>query len=197
MYKRQDYNCRIKDAALQTIVHRSGLDVDGQSVQPVMHFINGEYKGMLNMREPNNKHYAYANWGIDSDEMDQFEMSPDSGYVQMEGTREAFLEWYDLSKNASDETCYEAIRNLVDIDEYINYMAVEFYLGGLDWPQNNIKGFRPRIENGRFRFVLFDLDGAFATTNPFYTFEGKQTYTFDYIYAVSYTHLTLPTMAVV
>lgn len=177
-----DTDCRIKDAALQEIVHRSGLDVEGQASQPVMHFINGEYKGMLNMREPNNKHFAYANWGIDSDEMDQFEMSPDSGYVQMEGDREAFLEWYELSENAADEAIYEEIRNLVDIDEYINYMAVEFYLGGNDWPQNNIKGFRPRIENGRFRFVLFDLDGTLATISPFYTFEEKQTYEFDYIY---------------
>ena len=184
-----DTQCRIKDAALQAIVHSSGLDVEGQSTQPVMHFINGEYKGMLNMREPNNKHYAYANWGIDTDEMDQFEMSPDSGYVQMEGTREAFLEWYELSKDAADESTYEDIRNLVDIDEYINYMAVEFYLGGLDWPQNNIKGFRPRIENGRFRFVLFDLDGALNTTSPFYTFEGKQNYRFDYIYDLG-GHLT-------
>lgn len=177
-----DTGSRIKDAALQEIVHRSGLDVDGQSTQPVVHFINGEYKGMLNMREPNNKHFAYANYGIDTEEMDQFEMSPDSGYVQMEGTRDAFLEWYDLSADAADEDTYEAIRNLVDIDEYINYMAVEFYLGGTDWPQNNIKGFRPRIENGRFRFVMFDLDGTFATTNTFNTFEGKQNYTFDYIY---------------
>jgi hypothetical protein len=144
-----DYNCRIKDAALQEIVHCSGLDVEGQSTQPVVHFINGEYIGLLNMREPNNKHYAYANYGIDTDEMDQFEMSPDSGYVQMEGTRDAFLEWYALSANAADAATYEAIRNLVDIDEYINYMAVEFYLGGVDWPQNNIKAFRPRTENGK------------------------------------------------
>ena len=177
-----DTGCRIKDAALQEIVHRSGLDVDGQATQPVVHFINGEYKGMLNMREPNNKHFAYANWGIDTDEMDQFEMSPDSGYVQMEGDREAFLDWYALSSDAADDATYEQIRNLVDIDEYINYMAVEFYLGGTDWPQNNIKGFRPRTDNGRFRFVMFDLDGTLATTSPFYTFEGKQTYTFDYIY---------------
>ena len=177
-----DTDCRIKDLALQEIVHRSGLDVDGQASVPVHHFINGEYKGMLNMREPNNKHFAYANWGIDSDEMDQFEMSPDSGYVQMEGTREAFLEWYALSENASDEYIYEEIRNLVDIDEYINYMAVEFYLGGTDWPKNNIKGYRPRIENGRFRFVLFDLDHAFDTYSSFSKFERKQIWTFDYIY---------------
>ena len=184
-----DTGCRIKDAALQEIVHRSGLDVDGQSTQPVVHFINGEYRGMLNMREPNNKHFAYANWGIDTDEMDQFEMSPDSGYVQMEGTREAFLEWYALSANAANTNTYEKIRQLVDIDEYINYMAIEFYLGGTDWPQNNIKGFRPRTENGRFRFVMFDLDGTLATTTPFSTFEQKQTYTFDYIYDMN-GHLT-------
>ena len=177
-----DTDCRIKDAALQEIVHRSGLDVDGQSTQPVVHIINGEYISMLNMREPNNKHFAYANYGIDTDEMDQFEMSPDSGYVQMEGDREAFLKWYDLSANAADEATYEEIRHLVDIDEYINYMAVEFYLGGNDWPQNNIKGFRPRTEDGRFRFVMFDLDGTLATTSPFHTFENKQIYTFDYIY---------------
>ncbi len=185
-----DTDCRIKDPALQEIVHRSGLDVDGQSTQPVVHFINGRYVSMLNMREPNNKHFAYANWGIDTDEMDQFEMSPDSGYVQMEGDREAFLEWYALSANAADEATYEEIRSLVDIDEYINYMAVEFYLGGNDWPQNNIKGFRPRTEDGRFRFVMFDLDGTLATTSPFYTFEGKQTYTFDPIFDLGGGRLT-------
>ena len=177
-----DTSCRIKDAAMQTIIRTSGLDVEGQAVQPVMHFINGEYKGMLNMREPNNKHYAYANWGIDTDELDQFEMSPDSGYVQMEGTRDAFLKWYELSKNAADEATYEEIRRLVDIDEYINYMAVEMYIGSVDWPQNNIKGFRPRTEDGRFRFVLFDLDSSLGTTNPFSGFESRQTWTFDYLY---------------
>lgn len=177
-----DTGCRIKDAALQTIVHTSGLDVDGQECQPVVHFINGEYIGVLNIREPNNKHFVEANYALDEDEIDQFEMSPDSGYVQKCGTDESFLRWYDLSANAADAATYEEICSIVDIDEYINYMAVEFYLGGTDWPQNNIKGFKPRAEGGKFRFVLFDLDGTFATTNSFNDFFGKEFKTFDYIY---------------
>lgn len=177
-----DSGSRIKDAALQTIVHTSGLDVDGQECQPVVHYINGEYKGLLNIREPNNKHYAEANYGIDDEMIDQFEMSPDSGYVQKSGTNDSFMRWYDLSANAANASTYEEICRMVDIDEYINYLAVEFYLGGLDWPQNNIKGFRERTEEGKFRFVLFDLDGAFATTDVFSAFEGKRQYTFDYIY---------------
>lgn len=184
-----DTSCRIKDAALQEIVHSSGLDVDGQECQPVVHFINGEYKGMLNIREPNNKHFVEANYGLDDTEIDQFEMSPDSGYCQKCGTDESFMKWYEWSADAADATTYENICHIVDIDEYINYMAVEMYLGGTDWPQNNVKGFKPRYDGGKFRFVLFDLDGTFATTDPFNTFEGKQFYTFDYIYDTG-THLT-------
>src|SRR5574344_174010 len=179
-----DNGCRIKDPALQEIVRRSGLYLDCQSWQPVHVFIDGTYYNVLNMREPNNKHYAYSNYGIDTDEMDQFEMSPDSGYVQMEGTEDAYLKWYDLSATASTDNSYKQICQLVDMDEYINYMATEFYLGGTDWPQNNVKGFRD-VNDGKFHFSVFDLDGTLATTSPFTTFQGKQNYTFDYLYGVT------------
>ena len=173
-----DNNCRFRDPALQTIVLRSGLDVDAQSYQPVHHYINGVYKGVINMRETNNKHFALANWNIDPDEMDQFEMSPDSGYVQKAGDRVAWDQLIELSYNADNENTYQQIRQLLDIDEYINYMAVELYLGNWDWPQNNVKGYRDR-NNGKFRFVLFDLDGSFSTDTPFTTFTDKQHYDFD------------------
>lgn len=180
-----DSYARFIDPALQEVIRRSGIYVETQSWQPVHHFINGEYKGVLNMREPNNKHYAYANYGIDTDEMDQFEICPDSGYVQMEGTEDKFLEWYELSKNASNAATYENIKNIVDIDEYINYMAVEMYLGGTDWPQNNVKGFRD-VKDGKFRFVIFDLDFAFNTSTPLSTFFSKQNYTFDTLHGYNY-----------
>ena len=77
---------------------------------------------------------------------------------------------------------YEEIRQMVDIDEFINYMAAEFYLGATDWPQNNVKAFKSTLEGGKFRFVLFDLDGTLSTTDPFNLFASKQNYTFDYLY---------------
>ena len=177
-----DTQARFKDPALQYIVLSSGIDVDGQSYQPVHEFINGQYIGVLNVREPNNKHYVYANYGWDDDEIDQFEMSPDSGYVQKCGTDEAFVELVDvLSPDAANAQTYDEICRLLDIDAYANYMAAQFYLGGTDWPQNNVKGFRHR-DGGRFRFVLFDLDFAFNTSNPFGDFFWKENYTFDQLY---------------
>ncbi len=177
-----DNAARFIDPALQEIIQRSGIDIDGQCYQPTVHYINGKYIGVINMREPNNKHFGLANFGLDTDLMDQFEMSPDSGYVQKAGDKEVFSRWYELSGNAADDETYAQIRRLVDIDEFINYMAVELYLGGTDFPQNNVKGYRPRTEDGRYRFVCFDLDLAFNTDDPFGNFFGKQVYTFNSLY---------------
>ncbi len=178
-----DTSCRIKDPALQEIVFRSGIDIDCQAYQPVMHYINGRYAGVINVREPNNKHFVYANYGLDDEEIDQFEMSPDSGYVQKCGTYESMQRWYNLAADCGgNDEAYEAIKQLVDIDEYCNYMAVELYLCNWDWPQNNVKGFKPIMEGGKFRFVLFDLDGSMKGDSPFTVFENKQTYQFDNLY---------------
>lgn len=178
-----NYNDRLKDGALQSIILSSGMDVDGQSFRPAHEFINGNYIGMLNIREPNNKHYVYANYGWDDDEIDQFEISPDSFYVQRCGTDEAFKQLLALSADAANGETYEEIKKLLDIDEYAAYMALGFYLGGSDWTRNNVKAFRYQ-DGGRFRFVVFDLDGSFANgNNEFDWFFGMEyNYAFDVLY---------------
>ncbi len=126
---------------------------------------------MLNLRENNNKHYGESGYGIDTDEMDQFELDPTIGYVQKSGTRDAFDQWLSLSKqlaaNPTDNSIWEEICQLVDIDEYCNYMAAELYIGSTDWMTNcnNIKGFRSRKDGGKFHLVMFDADAAFNNRN--------------------------------
>ena len=174
-----DTQCRIKDVAIQEVVRTSGLNVETQGYRPVHVFFNGQFYSTLNLREPNNRNYAYTHYGIDTDEQDQWKMSPDSGYVQQVGTRQAWDNLVSLSASADNPSTYEAIRQVLDIENYCNYMAVMLYIGGTDWPQNNIKGFKA-WQDGKFRFVIFDTDGAFAaTTSVFTTFAGKQHYTFD------------------
>lgn len=180
-----DTGCRIKDVALQQIIGRSGLMVEYQEYQPVQHYINGKYAGVINVREPNNQHYAYSNYGLDDEVIDQFEMSPDSGYVQKCGTKDVFSKIVSLSKQCDiSDAAYESLCGMLDIDSYCNYMAVQLFLGGTDWPQNNVKGFRERKDGAKFRFVLFDLDFAFNTSKPFDTFASKQRYTFDRLYGI-------------
>ncbi|MBQ7470852.1 MAG: Ig-like domain-containing protein [Prevotella sp.] len=172
-----DNSSRIIDPAVQTIIQTSEIDIDGQSYQPTHLFLNGEYMGVMNMREPNNKHFVFANYGWDDDEIDQFEQSPDSGYVQMCGTREAFDELVNLTADAANPETYEEIRQLLDVDEYINYMACGFYLRRNDWIRNNVKGYRHQ-DGGRFRFVNYDLDGAPGG----FTFDSFMSWEYQYRY---------------
>lgn len=159
---------RIRDAATHKIILTSGFYVDCQEVQPVHVFINGKFYFTFNLREPNNKNHGYANYGIDTDWMDQFELS--GGYVQKTGDNTVFREWVSLAKqlanSPTDHSIYEQICEIVDIDEYCNYMAAECYVGCGDWltNNNNVKGYRSK-DNGKFHLVFMDLDSGFGSTS--------------------------------
>ena len=164
-----DTYARIIDPALQQIVMKSGINVDCQDYQPAHVFFNGQYLGMLNIRESNNKHYGYSNFGIDTDDMDQFDLS-NAQYNQKAGDEEAWLELQNRAMTLASsptEANYERVKELLDIDEYINYMALECWIGSSDWitNTNNIKGYRSKSDQGRFRFVFFDADAAFSNNN--------------------------------
>lgn len=166
-----DHNCRIIDAGIQECILRSGFNVDGLSVQPVHVFFNGVFQYTYNMRETSNKNFSYSNYGIDKDEIDEFEINGSKGYEQKSGDNKAMLRWIELSKNLGDrllaDTTYKQICQLVDIDEYCNYMAAECYIGSSDWLTNcnNVKGFRSRADGGKFHLVMIDLDAGFQMTN--------------------------------
>ena len=146
---------RFMDPALATIIQRSGIDVDVQSFVQVAEYINGRFKGILNLREPNNDKFVYANFGYDDEEIDMFENSTFTN-----GTDEVYNRLVQLSENINQAGVYDEVKKLLDIDEFTNYMAAELYVGNDDWPENNVKGYRSQAD-GRFRFVCFDVDYAF------------------------------------
>ena len=154
------HNARFIDPALETIVQRSGIDVDVQSYVPIIEYVNGELRGVFNMREPNNDKFAYANFGYDDEELDALENSKVKN-----GSDEVMQRIYELGKRINEAGVYEELTTLLDIDEFTNYMAVTLFLHNDDWPDNNIKCYRSQ-NDGRFRFVSFDLDYAFKACWP-------------------------------
>jgi spore coat protein CotH len=51
---------------------------------------------------------------------------------------------------------YNYVSNEIDVDNFIDYMIFESFIGNRDWPKNNVRFFA--VDDGPFRFVLFDLD---------------------------------------
>ena len=169
---------RFWDAGIHECIIKSGFNLDCQSWQPAHIFINGEYKFMFNVREPNNKNHAYANYGIDDEELDQFEINSVEGYVQKTGDDKAFRQWMslatELAYDPENEELYKQICDLVDIDEYCNYMAMECYSGAGDWitNSNNIKGYRSKAD-GKFHLIVMDQDSGFGTTGMLFNLANR------------------------
>ncbi len=151
---------RFMDLALESIITRSGIDLDNQSYIQVAEYINGEFKGIVNMRETNNDKYVYSNYGYDDDEIDYFE-----NFNFKNGDEEVWNRIVALGNRINDAGAYDELKTLLDLDVFCNYMAVELFLGNNDWPDNNIKAYRSR-EDGRYRFISFDLDYAFNREDP-------------------------------
>lgn len=162
-------NTMISDAMQQSLVE-GVLDIDYQAYHPTLHYINGEFYGIINLRERNNSQFVYSNYGYDSDSIDLIEkIAPSEGNYEIHnGTINALNQLVTKSANASNPTIYKQIEQLIDIDAFITYLVIEMYSGNWDWPVNNTKVFRHR-NNGKFRWILYDLEGGFQNIyyNPF------------------------------
>ena len=81
-----------------------------------------------------------------------------------------------MSYEAYSDEVYERMRELLDIDEFVRYMATICYTGSYDWlyTNNNVKGYRS-LEDGKFHFVLFDQDLTWERTNNVETINGVNT----------------------
>ena len=53
---------------------------------------------------------------------------------------------------------FEEIIKLVDANELMNYFIIQAYIGNTDFPHNNLVMWKPRTENGKWRYILKDTD---------------------------------------
>ncbi|MBP5569971.1 MAG: CotH kinase family protein [Prevotella sp.] len=129
----------------------SHADLDWQAWRPVIIFINGEYKGIENIRERSNEDNIYTNYdGLE--DVDLVENWNDLKEGDMEHLN-AFKAFF----NEHDHTMAE-YEKWVDCQEFINLMAMNIYYNNIDFPGNNIVLWRPRTDDGRWRFIAKDVD---------------------------------------
>ena len=154
----------------------SGSKVGVQRSSPVIHFINGEYWGVMHFRDRLD-HYHIANiydqdidniilldspWGILLDDQ-----KLDAG-VQGDIDYYNYLYTYALENNLSLDKHYEHVKTLLCIDSYIDYHIMFIYLSNIDWHgDKHFKFWRVRdyvdeeYGDSRWRIIVWDFDQAF------------------------------------
>lgn len=147
----------LRDAMAQRSV-ASHADIDWQAWRPAIIYINGIYKGILNIRERGNDANIYTNY----DGLEEVDVVENWTNVK-EGDPEHIKEFRNFF-NEHGHTLAE-YDEVMDVNEFINYWAMNCYYGNIDFPGNNLMLWRPTAEGGRWRFIAKDIDYIMALYN--------------------------------
>ena len=140
----------MRDALIQRVMG-TYTDIDWEPWRPAIIFINGSYKGIINIRERSTGDFIWANY----DGLEDIDLIENWTYVK-EGDMMNFDEFSDFYSHRGHTR--EEYEEWMDCVEYINLMAMNLYFGNMDFPGNNTILWRPRAEGGRWRFVAKDTD---------------------------------------
>lgn len=150
---------RMRDSVLCGLAE--GTSVLYQETEICVLYLDGQYWGHYNIRERINPESIcqFEGWEGDEDVVDVVKANTNT----MHGSNETFAALLAAVKKADPRSAdfYANIGNHIDIQNYIEYMAVQIFTGNTD--TLNVKRYRNGNADGKWRWVLFDLDWAFTT----------------------------------
>ncbi len=148
----------MRDGLMTTLGRQIGLEA--QAYRPVVVYLNGIYWGIHNLREKVNEDFLAAHFPVDPDNLDMLE----DDMIILEGDDEHYRDLMQIvtGQDVSRPEIYAEIDHRMDIENYIDYEIFEIFIGNTDWPGNNIKYWRPRSSDGKWRWILFDTDFGFG-----------------------------------
>lgn len=164
----------IRDELNQKLAAQAGY-TDCEAVIPAVVYINGAYYALMWVHETYCDDLLKAKYG-----------GKDGKYVILEGSdqeknvsetdaeeaiaAEAFNDKYQMltALDLTDDENYAKVTEFMDVENYLQNFAFNFYICNADWPQNNFKCYRyvavgdekcsaPQTD-GRWRFLIHDTD---------------------------------------
>ena len=163
------YNTMFRDAMDHQLV--KDLRMETESFQPMVVFMNGEYWGLLNMREKYDNNYFKQVYNIDA-----VDLLENQGAIQ-EGDAVDYNNMYNyISSNSfTSDANYSYIQTRMDTDNFIDYFTTNIYCQNSDWPGNNIIYWRkktagfvanaPYGHDGRWRWAIHDMDSTLRNSS--------------------------------
>ncbi|TVQ78886.1 MAG: T9SS C-terminal target domain-containing protein [Flavobacteriales bacterium] len=154
------------DAMVSHIV--APLDLDRQLSQAAVHYINGEFWGVINIRDRIDEHFISYTRNVPEEQVELIEVFRPTQEEEDNGWSRFMLQLYDFD-DYNDDGFFDFMEEHLDIDNLIDYLIVRLYIGSFDWPGNNRMVWRDK-RGGRFRNILFDNDHTLERYD-FNTFE--------------------------
>ncbi len=157
-------NTMFRDALNQAIL--KSFRPEKEAYQPTVSFLNGEFWGILNLRDRYSSDYFKRTYNADA--VDYLE---NEGVVQ-EGDNVKYTELMNyLNANSLVTTAnYDYIKTQVDTENFADYYIGNIFMLNEDWLNNNVNFWRNKIPvnnlgaanglDGRWRWAFHDMDNT-------------------------------------
>lgn len=173
----------IRDALISELAIQAGFQ-DACSVQQAAVYINGEYNGFYWLQTQYGDDYFATKYGersgsfvVISGSETEKESDDDDPKINESALEYNALYHKYAGLDLTIDEIFEELNKIIDTSNYLQYMAIECYVGNIDWPENNIKAYRYQADDGiyeegsvfdgRYRYLLYDTDYALE-----YRFQG-------------------------
>lgn len=154
----QDNNRAIIRDVLGTSLVDGKINVDVQAYKSIILYLNGKYHGVYFIREKVDENFIASHYNVDGSKSDIIRIDGAALY----GTRSKYnkLINYITTHNMANKDYYNEVSKMIDIDSVIDFWVAEAYVTNNDII--NCKMFtNPDVNDGRFKYIFFDLDFAF------------------------------------
>lgn len=169
-----------RDTLAAWCMRDTGLDI--QAAQPLVAFLNGNYYGIMNLRERQDDRYIEEHYGLDHtqvaiynfwyDEKGDIRIEADAETDALAGQAKQYYEEifrFATTADLSVAENYEKVCQAFDIPNYIDYLCIELFCGNTDWPGNNCRAWRYMGgenelygSDGKVRWLLYDTEFGFG-----------------------------------
>ncbi len=136
-------------------------------------YINGLYWGLYAPTERPDAAFAASYYGGDKADWDTINQDsvPDGNdlawkrmLAMLSQDFTSDVPYQRIQGNNPDGTRNPAYENLLDVDDMIDYLILNFYIGNSDWPGRNWWAARDRIDGDGFKFHPWDSETALGIT---------------------------------
>ncbi|MEN8957408.1 MAG: CotH kinase family protein [Flavobacteriales bacterium] len=146
-----------RDVMMTSLVKDFNLET--QSYNSCVVYLNGEYWGVYHLREKLNEHYLKRHFGVDKERVAIMKHRNDvQKYGRMNYNKIIkFLKEADMMQDSN----VGQLAEWIDIDNYLDYNIAQVYFSNID-AGGNVRYWRERKDGGRWRWILYDTDFGFG-----------------------------------
>lgn len=157
----QEYSF-LRNSVIQKLAYESNFS-GYKDIKRSIVFINGKYYGFMNIEQTYSDYFIKNRYALQDNEIEKYKLSENEIIEKLKLNK--------ILKNINNPNNIKNLESKIDMDDLLLYYAIEFIVNNSDWPLKNLEIWKyngtevlnNKYSDGRYRFLLYDLDLSYFT----------------------------------